>query len=347
MAFGKSNAGVIELCGEPQRSKYTMEIMITVPACVFFFALCAMPLYSASSAVVTAGYKVPTPVTVAPGQVITFFVDGIGASLNASVRAESTPLPTQLAGITATLIQFNPPVPVPIFAIEPISPCADSTQIGCSPYTAVTVQLPFEMQAEDPTMPRGVPVGSAQLVFAENGAIAAKIDLISLVDEIHLVRTCDVLYTNRELTCRPVVTHPDGTLVSGENPAHQGEEVVLYTFGLGAAAGAATGQAPTKPLPTARSFTVSFDARQNALASRPQIESNLAGNDGTPTAIFVGLTPGYVGLYQVNVIVPSLPLEALPCYPVSILNGVQIESNLTINIGGSASFDGVGVCVQP
>ncbi len=93
---------------------------------------------AAASTVVTAGYKVPTPVTVAPGQIITFFVHGIAANLNAPVRAEGTPLPMQLAGITAILSQFNPAVPVPIAAVEPLSPCADGGQAGCQPYAAVT-----------------------------------------------------------------------------------------------------------------------------------------------------------------------------------------------------------------
>jgi hypothetical protein len=52
--------------------------------------------------VVSAGYKIPTPITVSPGQVITVFIHGIGAGLTQPVRAQSNPLPKSLAGITVT-----------------------------------------------------------------------------------------------------------------------------------------------------------------------------------------------------------------------------------------------------
>lgn len=312
--------------------------------CSVFYACVMSPLLNAeaSASVVSAGYRIPTPVTVAPGQVITFFVQGIGRGITQLIRAQGNPIPTSLGGISATFRQFNPDIPVPIFAVEPISSCADSTQAGCGAYTAITVQLPFEMQAEDPTNPRGAPVGSAQLFFSEQGAVASTIDLITLVDQVHLLRTCDVLFAKREIGCRAVVAHADGSLVTGEHPAHGGEEVVLYAFGLGSTtANPSTGRAATQPLPTSRSFTISFDPRQNALASRPQM------GDPLSAAAFVGLTPNYVGLYQLNVTVPGLPQNALPCYPATVFKGSQIDSNMTINVGGPSSFDGVGVCVQP
>ena len=297
---------------------------------------------AASASVVGAGYKQLYPFTVAPGQVLTFFVHGIGAGITQPIRAEGSPLPTSLGGITAIFRQFNPDIPVPIFAVEPISSCTDSTKAGCGAYTAITVQLPFEMQAVDPRTPRGVPEGAAQVVFSEQGSVAATIDVGTLVDPVHLLRTCDLIFPRREFACRGVVAHADGSLVTGAHPARGGEEVVLYGFGLGSTtANPFTGRAATQPVPTFFSFTISFDPRQNALSSRPQV------GDPFTVAAFAGLTPSYVGLYQVNVIVPDLPKNALPCYPVSRVADSQIESNLTINVTGPASFDGVGICVEP
>ena len=301
------------------------------------------PLNAAASAsVVGAGYKQLYPFTVAPGLVLTFFVHGIGAGLTQCMLAQGSPLPTSLGGITAIFRQFNPDIPVPIFAVEPISSCADSTRAGCSAYTAITVQLPFEMQAVDPANPRGVLPSGAQLVFSEQGAVAATVDLFTLVDQVHLLRTCDVLFASREMTCHAVVAHADGSLVTGQHPAHGGEEVVLYAYGLGSTpANPSTGGAANKPVPTFISFTITFDPRENALASRAPMR------DPLNPAAFAGLTPNYVGLYQLNVTVPDLPKNALPCYPASIFRGAQIDSNLTINVTGPASFDGVGICVEP
>jgi uncharacterized protein (TIGR03437 family) len=196
-------------------------------------------------------------------------------------------------------------------------------------YTAVTVQLPFEMDAADPAHLRGVPVAGAQLLFAEQGTLASTVDLITVVDQVHVLRTCDILYTKRDWVCSAVVAHADGSLVTALRPAQVGEEIVLYAFGLGPTTNAVTGLAAEQPLPASLSFTISFDPRQNALASRPQM-----GQPPTASAVFIGLTPRSAGLYQINVMVPELPPDALPCYPASPSNGIPIASNLTINVGG-------------
>ena len=293
--------------------------------------------------VVAAGYITPTPITVAPGQIITFFVHGVGAGVTQAVFASGIPLPASLAGISAVIKQFNPDLPVPMLSVQPVATCADPSQAGCGAYTAITVQMPFEMQADDPTQPRGVPVGSAEIVFTENGAAGARVDLTAVVDQIHLLRTCDLLYQRRTSACRPIVAHADGSLVNAQNPAKGGEEVVVYGFGLGVTnPNVETGKAPISPVNAVLPFKISFDPRQNALASRPPFTSQ--GLQLYSAPIFVGLTPNYVGLYQINIIVPSLPAGSLPC---SSFNGIPIESNLTINVAGPASFDGVGICAQP
>src|ERR1700722_15623892 len=46
-------------------------------------------LLPAQNVITSAGYFSPAPVSVAPGQVITLFVDGVGKSLTQPVRAPS------------------------------------------------------------------------------------------------------------------------------------------------------------------------------------------------------------------------------------------------------------------
>lgn len=54
--------------------------------------------------------------------------------------------------------------------------------------------------------------------------------------------------------------------------------------------------------------------------------------------MYSGLTPGFVGLYQINFILPSTPVGTQAC-------SGAVQSNLTVSVGGTASFDGAGICV--
>jgi uncharacterized protein (TIGR03437 family) len=85
--------------------------------------------------------------------------------------------------------------------------------------------------------------------------------------------------------------HSDGSAVSVSAPAQSGESLVTYAAGLGAtdqpvSSGAA---GPSNPL------------------ARPLVQPELTIN-GLPAPIqFAGLTPGLVGLYQINFVVPFSP----------------------------------------
>jgi hypothetical protein len=56
-----------------------------------------------------------------------------------------------------------------------------------------------------------------------------------------------------------------------------------------------------------------------------------------------------VGLYQINVIVPaSIPAIGACTTGASTLPPYNIvQSNLTIDLGAAASFDGAAICVKP
>jgi uncharacterized protein (TIGR03437 family) len=92
---------------------------------------------------------------------------------------------------------------------------------------------------------------------------------------------------------------------------------------------------------------IEFDFRPNAMPSHPYINP-LTAAPLVPAPIFAGLTPGQVGLYQINVKIPDNLPPMPPCTgtspsPLSSL----VETNLTIDIGGQGSFDGAAICVQP
>ena len=80
-----------------------------------------------------------------------------------------------------------------------------------------------------------------------------------------------------------------------------------------------------------------FDYLPNASPQNP-------GDSILPSAVpaFAGLTPGFVGLYQINFVVPPPPPGTLPCLS---LDG-RVTSNLTVSIGAGLSFDGANICVD-
>jgi uncharacterized protein (TIGR03437 family) len=111
------------------------------------------------------------------------------------------------------------------------------------------------------------------------------------------------------------ITHADGTLVSAASPAAVNETVVVYATGLGPVSGAmvtgspasSTSLQPTSPSPATANI----------------------GGINAPVA-FSGFTPGFIGLYQVNVQIPP---------------NVSPGSLLTIRIGG-VSAPGVPLAIQ-
>jgi uncharacterized protein (TIGR03437 family) len=86
------------------------------------------------------------------------------------------------------------------------------------------------------------------------------------------------------------ITHADGSLVSNASPATVNETVVVYATGLGPVSGAMVTGKP------ASSTSLQPTTPQPATATLGGIPA---------TVSFSGLTPGFIGLYQVNVQVPA------------------------------------------
>lgn len=209
------------------------------------------------------------------------------------------------------------------------------SQPGCSAYTAVTVQIPSQIDAYNLTEMRGVPVSATWVRFSENGKVVATVDVEPYTDQIHVLTSCDALFGAGDVSpCigRPKIVH------ASSGPVKPGEEIAIYAVGLGTGAVAADGDTVPLPVPV-RILGISFDARPNALPSRPSATTVLS------QPAFAGLIPGYVGLYQINVIVPDPGPGIQPCNP-DVRGPTRIDTNLTINIIGTNSFDGAAICVE-
>ena len=325
-----------------------------------FSAVCALtifPAFAQTNTIVSAGYSAPVPLTVAPGQLVTLFVAGIGTSLKQTVRAESVPLPTVLAGISVTLKQFSSETPVPLLSVQPVSTCSLSPSQGsCGTLTAVTVQIPFELQTLCLLCARP-PEPAPQLFVTENGHAGASIDLTALADQIHILTACDLLLPSpigginvTGLPCAPIVTHGDGSMVSATKPAKAGEQLVAYAVGLGATnPPAVTGQRAAAALPTAETFVIEYNYHPNALPAKPLVFPNTGEAAPNLIPLYSGLTPAFVGLYQINFLVLNNPAVIPPCDDLTRAppGASVIQSNLTVSFGGAFSFDGVGICVAP
>ncbi len=289
--------------------------------------------------IVGAGYLFPAPISVAPGQVITIFAQGVGRTLTQPVSAGLGKLPTSLAGISVTIVQQTN-IPAPILAVVPAAICPN-----CGVMTAITIQVPYELYQIPPNGGLGPAIA---LFVTENGVAGNWIMLNPVPDQVHILTTCDTVIggsgpsTGR---CPWEVTHADGALVSNANPVSAGEELVAYAVGMGATNPAvATGQPAAQPVPTVEKFALDFNFHPDALPSQP-FPSNVVPNNYVPPApLFTGLTSGYPGLYQINFVVPNIPAGVPPC--VSGQGPGLVNTNLTVSVGGFTSFDGAALCVS-
>lgn len=320
-----------------------------------FLLFSAVGFAQTANTVFGAGYSLPIPISAAPGQILNLFVQGVGANLTQKVAATTLPLPTVLAGISVQLAQTFAPqsVPAPLLAVRPVSTCINGpVQSGgtCARYTAVTVQIPYELvpncQAGLQLCPSAAPgpPNAAQLIVSEDGTPGGAIDLNPIADHVHVGNLCDIdISSSPSCAAAPLITHTDGSLISAANPAKPGEEVVMYALGLGATKPVVpTGQATPSPAPVAQTVGEvwpDFHPNEGPSKGVPLMFSVCTTTVICPfTPMFAGLTPGSVGLYQVNFVIPSAPQPTFAC-------GNGISSNLTLTIVGATSFDGAGICV--
>ncbi len=308
------------------------------------------------------GYSRPPHVYAAPGQLVTVFVYDVANDARPSIRQGGrapggADLPTSLAGVFVKYTQLDlRPITrqVPVLAVDPFSlrPGPIPTQTGTA-MVAVTIQIPFEAVPQCDAS-RNPPCGTAAggILSAGTGdgtaTVFGETGVTSLADQVHILTSCDAFNLTLDfgssfltgLPCPSIVTHADGSPVSVKNPAQAGEELVAYAVGLGQTnPPLATGKLVTAAAPAKTTFGLDFNFRPNALATKPLADA--------PPPLYAGATPGYVGLYQINFVVPPAPAGTPPCADASALpvGSNVVQSNLTVSVGGAFSFDAARICV--
>jgi len=311
---------------------------------ILLLMLCSMAAASAYEAVITAGTpeRTTAPLKAAPGQILTLRVRGLATKFDATQVATTIPLPRDFGGVSVTLRQSGSSsvVRLPLIRGDFDSNCAwavvipdVSTQLPCTDTDTgmftFQVQIPYELQANPPgPLNRDAPnVFDATVRIEDHGQQGRDIRVTPVLDQIHLVRQCNrngVLFG--EDTCEALIYHANATAVTSESPAHGGEVLVAYAYGLGAPMSAVpSGSAtPDSGVGTARPVSVRF--------------TGVGG--GENAALYSGLVPGQVGLYQINFRVPVLPAGLPGC-------STSMPANLTMMVRGSASSDTVSFCAQP
>lgn len=134
-------------------------------------------IHGLAQGIMGSGYTVPLPVQVAPGQLLTIFVQGIGAGLTGQIQAQSLPLPTSLAAISVKIQQsVGPPniFAAPILAVFPADSCQDQS---CSHFVGINLQIPYEVVPSTILTDTGVSTNTVTLTVSENGAPTTTVGL--------------------------------------------------------------------------------------------------------------------------------------------------------------------------
>ena len=216
-----------------------MRIARSLTLACFLHAGASLFAQSSNPALVSSGYTFLAPLPIAPGQLITLFVQGAGSSLTGPVRAPEGELPTSLANFSVNYRQGNG-IRMPILEVRPLSTCI-STLLAtdrCGQLIAISAQVPAEVQ---PTCRFCATVYiPAYIEVSENGVPSPLFQVTPWSDQVHVLTYCDIMVSGggssgvpANAPCQPLVTHANGTLVSPSTPGLPGEELVAYAIGLG------------------------------------------------------------------------------------------------------------------
>jgi uncharacterized protein (TIGR03437 family) len=115
-----------------------------------------------------------------------------------------------------------------------------------------------------------------------------------------------------------LAAHLNGALISAASPATPGEIVVIYVAGLGRT----SPDTISGKLVTSAATIVAASQTQVLLAGKPAPAANL---------LYVGLAPGFAGLYQINLRLPS---------------DAALNPELRIQVGAQISPPGIPLALQ-
>lgn len=210
----------------------------------------------------------------APGQILASFGSGFPAGTTISEGANSLPLPTQIANVS---VRVNG-VPAPLFFV--------GVGLGAPGAFQINYQLPYE-----------TPPGIAFVEILNNGVPVTS-------EFLNVIQSAPGVFTSSSTGAgQAAVQNQDFTLngdpaqIPGARPATRGQYIIVYANGQGAQLVNAATQQPL-------SIASGVPATANPLYATP-VKPTVTIGGVAANVDFSGLAPGFVGLWQLNVLVPN------------------------------------------
>ena len=180
--------------------------------------------------------------------------------------------------------------------------------VGGTPAPLIYVsptQINFQVPFEAPTS------GNAAVIVTNNGTPSAPQNA-AMAEYAPGVFT----YARTATALDPIIVHLDNTLVSPSNPASANEVLVIYATGAGTFDHPPATGAPSPASPLANA----------------SVTPTVKVGGASASVSFAGLTPGYVGLLQINIQLPaSLPSGSSLPLVVSFGTSASPAVNLAVH----------------
>jgi uncharacterized protein (TIGR03437 family) len=214
---------------------------------------------------------------IAPGGLISIYGQFLSP---VNLATSQIPLPTAVADSCLTVNGL----PVPILFVSP---------------DQINAQMPFSM------------VGDVTMILHTPGGVSDNYNLTVLPTAPSVF---NALLPGLSSPVATIVRNSNGELVTGSNPVHPGDVLVIYATGLGETAPAGQTGSPAPMSPLFPALTVPTVTLGNA---------NLS-------LLYAGLAPGEIGVYQINVKVPSNVPQGLSI-PLEITQG-PISTSISVRV---------------
>ena len=200
--------------------------------------------------------------------------------------------PTGVVNAASFTPDLSPGALFSIFGVGFAKPGTTTTvQVGGKTANIIAA-LPFQLNAQVP--PDAVPGTSTLTVTSGNGTTQQPVVIKSTSPAIFSIGT------------QAAITNQNNSLNSPSNPALRGSTIVIYATGLGT-----TG-------------------RVGQLSPASTAATAVINGTELPSA-FAGLTPGFIGLYQVNVSIPANFPPGLTL-PLTIKQGTTSSNSVSVAI---------------